>query len=67
MSNPDTPFAELVRALRQYSALWPHNCASTATHAQLVAYMVEASRCWNERILPLVEEEWNRQLSEERR
>lgn len=61
----DDRFAGLVRVLREYHALWPHNAASTATHAQLVAYMLAASHCWNERIAPLVKAEWYRQLDQE--
>ena len=65
MNDAESELAELVRALREYHALWPHNAASTATHAQLVAYMLAASRCWNERIAPLVKAEWDRQLAED--
>jgi hypothetical protein len=63
VSKKNMPFAELVRALRQYHALWPHNFASTATPVQLAEYMANASCCWNECIAPLVAMEWDRQVT----
>jgi len=62
MSKTKKPFTALVRALRLYHELWPHNWDSIATPAQLAAYMGEAMRHWNTQIVPLVAEEWDRQV-----
>lgn len=59
-----TQFNCLVHALREYHAAGIHNAAHAPPETLRRAAM-EQSRIWNQKVCPIVNKEWNRQVLQE--